>query len=124
MMLDFIFFRKVGTTSLKLLFLKKIQEDFCRLFCTYKMFVVQNQKLLDTKTGVRYYITSLSRGQPFSTPLQAKCIQNVSKNIVVFEGFMAKNRAKTHDIWHSLTRGQLHVQPPCKRVDLPPYLFK
>ncbi|CAL6075826.1 Hypothetical_protein [Hexamita inflata] len=65
---------------------------------------------------------SLIRGLPFSTPLQVKCIQNVSKNIVVFEGLWPKNGAKTHDIWHSLTRGQLHVQPPCKRVDLPSYL--
>ncbi|CAL6068985.1 Hypothetical_protein [Hexamita inflata] len=37
---------------------------------------------------------SLIRGLKMATPLQVKCIQNVSKNIVVFEGFMAKKQGQ------------------------------
>ncbi|CAL5988858.1 Hypothetical_protein [Hexamita inflata] len=39
---------------------------------------------------------SLIRGLPFSTPLQVKCIQNVSKNIVEFEGFTVKKTGLKH----------------------------
>ncbi|CAL6047960.1 Hypothetical_protein [Hexamita inflata] len=62
---------------------------------------------------------SLIRGQPFSTPLQVKCIQNVSKNNVVFVRFMAKNGVKTQDFSHSLTRGFFMSNPLVSELTYP-----
>ncbi|CAL6048349.1 Hypothetical_protein [Hexamita inflata] len=72
---------------------------------------------------LQYYITSLSRGQPFrlqgGSHFQPPYKRNVSKmypKILLFlKGLWPKNRAKTHDIWHSLTRGLDMKLPPYKR---------
>ncbi|CAL5976532.1 Hypothetical_protein [Hexamita inflata] len=37
------------------------------------------------------------------------------KILLYLKGLWSKNRTKTHDIWHSLTRGLDMKEPPCKR---------
>ncbi|CAL5979238.1 Hypothetical_protein [Hexamita inflata] len=73
---------------------KTLQRDrdddkLLRHICVYanSLIILHNLAL----KGVAF---SLIRGLPFSTPLQVKCIQNVSKNNVVFEGFMAKKQGQ------------------------------
>ncbi|CAL6077223.1 Hypothetical_protein [Hexamita inflata] len=90
--------------------------------------IIQNGKLryniyVKIQSHTKQSCTTLPRSQGGSlfNPLISEMYPKILQYL---KGLWPKNRAKTHDIWHSLTRGQLHVQPPCKRVDLPPYKRK
>ncbi|CAL5990847.1 Conserved_hypothetical protein [Hexamita inflata] len=63
-------------------------HEFIQKLAQQNIFVVLHNLVLK---GVTF---SLIRGLKMVTPLQVKCIQNVSKNIVEFEGFTVKKRGQ------------------------------
>ncbi|CAL5970512.1 Hypothetical_protein [Hexamita inflata] len=84
---------------------------------------MQSNVQIDVVQSELLHYLTLKGGVAFSTPLQVKCIRNVSKNYVELEQvYGEKTLGFKHMILSLAYKGLTSVQPPCKRVD--PYKLK